>query len=103
MTHKLTERQAELLTSGLSELGLPVRTQNQLESVGIYTIEQLLMTQQTKLMAVPNIGDKTISEIFLSLEKVGFYRDSKEEPCASNNPKAKRKNTDRRRRSHPHL
>lgn len=73
----LTKIQQDLLLSGLSELGLSVRTQNQLESVGVFTVENLLMLTREQLMDVPNIGAKTVEDIFKALEEFGFHRTKK--------------------------
>lgn len=43
----------------LSETDLALRVINRLESIGIYTIEQLALVEKETLMQVEQIGDKT--------------------------------------------
>ena len=64
-------RKLELNTS---EIGLSVRTTNCLEEQGIFTVEHLLHCSREDLLAISNFGEKTLEEVFLALEKLGFYR-----------------------------
>jgi DNA-directed RNA polymerase subunit alpha len=64
-------RKLELNTS---EIGLSVRTTNCLEDQGIFTVEHLLHCSREDLLAISNFGEKTLEEVFLALEKLGFYR-----------------------------
>ena len=61
-----------------SELGLPVRTTNCFDELGISTIGELLETSPDKLLSVPNFGRKTLEEVYKALEKLGFYRKDRE-------------------------
>ena len=69
------------LTIGLSkgirrclEIGRSVRTTNCLEECGIFTVEGLLNCTRDDLLSISNFGEKTLEEVYLALEGVGFYR-----------------------------
>jgi len=70
--------QAEDLTSRLemstAEIGLSVRTTNCLEERGIFTVNDLLHCTREDLLSISNFGEKTLEEVYKSLEGVGFYR-----------------------------
>lgn len=51
------------LDSPVAALGLPVRTVNALESLGILTVRALQAVSDAELLAVPGFGQKTIEEI----------------------------------------
>lgn len=57
-----------------AELGLSVRTTNCLDEQGISTIGDLLACQREHLLQIPNFGEKTLEDVYRSLEKLGFYR-----------------------------
>ncbi len=57
-----------------SEIGLSVRTTNCLEEQGIFTVENLLHCSRDELLGISNFGEKTLEEVFISLEKLGFFR-----------------------------
>jgi DNA-directed RNA polymerase subunit alpha len=69
-------RKLELNTS---EIGLSVRTTNCLEEQGIFTVENLLHCSREELLAISNFGEKTLEEVYLSLENLGFYRKSRQQ------------------------
>ena len=71
MIEKEHHRKLELNTS---EIGLSVRTTNCLEEQGIFTVEHLLHCSREDLLAISNFGEKTLEEVFLALETLGFYR-----------------------------
>ncbi|MCH2115397.1 MAG: DNA-directed RNA polymerase subunit alpha [Pirellulales bacterium] len=74
--------QAELTNQGLqdrlemstAEIGLAVRTTNCLEEKGIFTVNDLLHCTREDLLSISNFGEKTLDEVFMALEKVGFSR-----------------------------
>jgi DNA-directed RNA polymerase subunit alpha len=72
---ELKERQARLEMS-TAEIGLTVRTTNCLEERGIFTVEDLLKCTRDDLLAIANFGEKTLEEVYLALESIGFYRAS---------------------------
>ena len=72
--HKTDDR----LDLSLAELDLAVRTVNGLEEEGIFTVQDLLSCQPERLLAIPNFAEKTLETVFAALEKVGFYRESKQ-------------------------
>jgi DNA-directed RNA polymerase subunit alpha len=57
-----------------AEIGLQVRTTNCLEEKGIFTVRQLLKASPETLLSIANFGDKTLEEVYLALEKYGYYR-----------------------------
>ena len=62
------------LEMSTAEIGLSVRTTNCLEERGIFTVEDLLQCTREDLLSISNFGEKTLEEVYLALEKVGFYR-----------------------------
>lgn len=62
------------LSMNTSEIGLSVRTTNCLEEQGIFTVENLLHCSREELLGISNFGEKTLEEVYASLEKLGFYR-----------------------------
>lgn len=57
-----------------AEIGLAVRTTNCLEEKGIFTVRQLLASTREELLSISNFGEKTLEEVYLALEKIGFAR-----------------------------
>lgn len=74
------EEQARSLKQRLdlstAEIGLTVRTTNCLEERGIFTVKDLLNTTREELLSISNFGEKTLEEVYKSLESIGFYRPS---------------------------
>lgn len=66
----------ELLEESVQVLRLSVKITNQLESLGVLTIEQLLMCTVPQLQQHYGFGVKTMEEIFAALAKVGFRRNA---------------------------
>jgi len=69
------EKRLQLSTS---EMGLPVRTTNCFDELGVSTIGDLLKCSREELLSVPNFGEKTLEEVYKALEKLGFYREGRE-------------------------
>ena len=67
------------LEMSTAEIGLTVRTTNCLEERGIFTVEDLLHCTPQDLLSISNFGEKTLEEVYKSLEGVGFYRRTKRE------------------------
>jgi DNA-directed RNA polymerase subunit alpha len=65
------------LEMSTAEIGLTVRTTNCLEERGIFTVRDLLHCSRADLLSISNFGEKTLEEVYASLEKIGFRR----EPC----------------------
>jgi DNA-directed RNA polymerase subunit alpha len=65
----------EKLELSTAEIGLTVRTTNCLEERGIFTVRELLQTTRSELLSISNFGEKTLEEVYLALEKIGFCRD----------------------------
>jgi DNA-directed RNA polymerase subunit alpha len=64
----------ERLNLSIAEMKLSVRTTNCLEETGIFTVQDLLHATPKKLLAISNFGEKTLEEVYQSLEELGFYR-----------------------------
>ena len=64
----------ERLELSTAEIGLTVRTTNCLEERGIFTVRDLLNCTRDDLLAISNFGEKTLEEVYLALEGIGFYR-----------------------------
>ena len=73
-----SEEQARILQERLdmstAEIGLTVRTTNCLEERGIFTVRDLLNSTPDKLLSISNFGEKTLEEVYKSLEAFGFAR-----------------------------
>ncbi len=69
-----TKSLEERLEMSTAEIGLSVRTTNCLEERGIFTVEDLLNCTREDLLAISNFGEKTLEEVYMALESVGFYR-----------------------------
>ncbi|MBL9081343.1 MAG: hypothetical protein JNK76_06025 [Planctomycetales bacterium] len=64
----------EKLEMSTAEIGLTVRTTNCLEEKGIFTVRDLLNSTREDLLSISNFGEKTLEEVYKSLEGIGFYR-----------------------------
>ena len=73
-----TVEQNERLDMSTAEIGLSVRTTNCLEERGIFTVRDLLNCTREDLLSISNFGEKTLEEVYKSLEGVGFYRPSRQ-------------------------
>ena len=65
------------LDMSTAEIGLSVRTTNCLEEKGIFTVNDLLHCTRDDLLSISNFGEKTLEEVYKSLEGIGFYRPSR--------------------------
>ena len=65
------------LEMSTAEIGLSVRTTNCLEERGIFTVQDLLKCTPDRLLGISNFGEKTLEEVYKSLESIGFYRESR--------------------------
>lgn len=72
-----SRRTLERLEMSTAEIGLSVRTTNCLEERGIFTVRDLLQCTREDLLGISNFGEKTLEEVYQSLESVGFYRSSR--------------------------
>jgi DNA-directed RNA polymerase subunit alpha len=68
----------ERLEMSTAEIGLSVRTTNCLEDRGIFTVRDLLNCTREDLLGISNFGEKTLEEVYLALEAIGFSRTSRE-------------------------
>ena len=64
----------ERLDMSTAEIGLTVRTTNCLEEKGIFTVHDLLNCTREDLLSISNFGEKTLEEVYHSLETIGFFR-----------------------------
>jgi len=64
----------ERLEMSTAEIGLTVRTTNCLEERGIFTVRDLLNCTPEDLLGISNFGEKTLEEVYQSLEEFGFAR-----------------------------
>ncbi len=69
---------AERLEMSTAEIGLSVSTTNCLEERGIFTVDDLLHCTREDLLSISNFGEKTLEEVYKSLESIGFYRSSRQ-------------------------
>lgn len=68
----------EKLEMSTAEIGLTVRTTNCLEEKGIFTVRDLLNSTREDLLSISNFGEKTLEEVYKSLEGIGFFRRGRE-------------------------
>jgi len=85
-----SDEMAEKLEMSTAEIGLSVRTTNCLEEKGIFTVHDLLNCTRADLLSISNFGEKTLEEVYRSLEKIGFYRTSPALPEGSSGPRSLR-------------
>ena len=77
-----TRLRRERLDLSIAEMGLTVRTTNCLEETGILTVRDLLNATPRRLLKISNFGEKTLEEVYDSLEQLGFYRPSRQVAAA---------------------
>jgi DNA-directed RNA polymerase subunit alpha len=75
-----TRSMQQRLDMSTAEIGLTVRTTNCLEERGIFTVRDLLNSTSDDLLAISNFGEKTLEEVYIALEKFGFYRPARKSP-----------------------
>ena len=68
----------ERLELSTAEIGLTVRTTNCLEEKGIFTVRDLLQSTPKDLLSISNFGEKTLEEVYIALEKIGYYRPNRQ-------------------------
>ena len=66
---------SQRLEMSTAEIGLTVRTTNCLEEKGIFTVRDLLNSSPETLLSIANFGEKTLEEVYLALEKIGYNRE----------------------------
>jgi DNA-directed RNA polymerase subunit alpha len=71
------------LEMSTAEIGLSVRTTNCLEERGIFTVNDLLHCTREDLLSISNFGEKTLEEVYKSLESIGFFRKQKRPAMAA--------------------
>ena len=75
-TEEESRRLRQRLEMSTAEIGLSVRTTNCLEERGIFTVHDLLHCTPGDLLSISNFGEKTLEEVYASLERIGFRRDA---------------------------
>jgi DNA-directed RNA polymerase subunit alpha len=68
----------EKLDLSTAEIGLTVRTTNCLEEKGIFNVRDLLSTSRVELLSISNFGEKTLEEVYKSLDAIGFSRPNRD-------------------------
>jgi len=68
----------ERLDLSIAEMELSVRTTNCLEETGILTVRDLLNATPKRLLSISNFGEKTLDEVYIALDKLGFHRTPQE-------------------------
>ena len=77
-TEENRKKLIEKLDLSSAEIGLTVRTTNCLEEKGIFNVRDLLNTSRAELLSISNFGEKTLEEVFKSLEAIGFSRPNRD-------------------------
>jgi DNA-directed RNA polymerase subunit alpha len=78
-----TQTLGDKLEMSTAEIGLSVRTTNCLEERGIFTVNDLLNCSPDDLLGISNFGEKTLEEVYVSLESIGFIRKSRRPATAA--------------------
>ncbi len=81
-SEEFARNRQERLELSTAEIGLTVRTTNCLEEKGIFSVRDLLQTTRADLLSISNFGEKTLEEVYIALENIGFYR-----PGSENKPR----------------
>lgn len=79
---EIAQRRRAQLELSTAEIGLTVRTTNCLEEKGIFTVRDLLKSTPKDLLSISNFGEKTLDEVYIALENIGYYRPHRQ-PTAS--------------------
>jgi DNA-directed RNA polymerase alpha subunit len=61
-----------IVQEGIEKLNLTVRTERGLKAEGILTIQQLQSCTERRLMKIPNLGRKSITEIIEAIAALGY-------------------------------
>jgi len=69
---KVAQKEEEMLKQPVEELGLSIRSRHCFERLGIKTISDLIQKTEEDLVACPNFGRSSLSEIKKKLEKLGL-------------------------------
>jgi DNA-directed RNA polymerase subunit alpha len=80
--HQENQKLLDRLEMSTAEIGLSVRTTNCLEEKGIFTVQDLLNCTRDDLLSISNFGEKTLEEVYKSLETIGFMRRSRQPELA---------------------
>ena len=70
----VTPAMKKYLDRPLTDLGLSCKVLTPLESASISSINDLLHTRPEKLLAIKNLGDKALDEIYCKLSALGFVK-----------------------------
>jgi DNA-directed RNA polymerase alpha subunit len=70
----VTPAMKRYLNRPLTDLGLSCKVLTPLESAAICSINDLLHTRPEKLLAIKNLGDKALDEIYCKLSALGFVK-----------------------------
>jgi len=62
------------LEMSVFELDIPVRLMNALEGRAILTVHDLLMKRPEEITSIPNVGTRSLEQIYKALSKIGFHR-----------------------------
>ncbi len=81
-THTFAKDLAKKLEMSTAEIGLSVRTTNCLEERGIFTVNDLLHCTRDDLLGISNFGEKTLEEVYLALDAIGFHRKEPQGPMS---------------------
>tara|TARA_B110000495_G_scaffold147700_1_gene130605 strand:+ start:1922 stop:2197 length:276 start_codon:yes stop_codon:yes gene_type:complete len=77
-TEENRKKLIEKLDLSTAEIGLTVRTTNCLEEKGIFNVRDLLNTSRVELLSISNFGEKTLEEVYKSLDAIGFSRPNRD-------------------------
>lgn len=79
MVEKTVDGKEKVLEMAIEELDLSVRSFNCLKRAGINTVEDLISKTEEDMMKVRNLGRKSLEEVIVKLDSLGFSLASEEE------------------------
>ncbi len=85
-------RRQEVLDTSLADIGLSVRNANTLEEAGIFSVRDLSKRSRDDLLAIDNVGERTLIECRDALNKLKV-------PHPNWNRRARRKRRTKRKKS----
>ena len=79
MVEKTVDGKEKVLEMAIEELDLSVRSFNCLKRAGINTVEDLISKTEEDMMKVRNLGRKSLEEVIVKLDSLGFSLASEDE------------------------
>ena len=92
-----------ILNVSLDDLSLSIRSRNCLKTIGINSVEDLVVLKEDDLLLVKNMGKKSLNEIKESIGKHGLALGMKRESLVNTYTSEMEKETNSRGAERPHF